>query len=219
MVAVIGASGELGRRISHGLAAQGARLLLVGRDAARLAVIGSAPQVIGDLTDSGLAADVGSAAQQHYGRLDGVVIAAGAVAFGPLADTPEEVIEEIFLVNAVGPLWLIRGLLPELKQTRGFGRPSSGVIAAAPRASMVAYSSAKAGLAAATDALARELRRDGVSVIDTQPPHTETGLAGRALHGSAPRFGTGADPDAVAARIVRAIENDEGTVRAEDFTG
>lgn len=219
MVAVIGASGELGRRISHGLAAQGARLLLVGRDAARLAVIGSAPQVIGDLTDSGLAADVGSAAQQHYGRLDGVVIAAGAVAFGPLADTPEEVIEEIFLVNAVGPLWLIRGLLPELKQTRGFVVTISGVIAAAPMASMVAYSSAKAGLAAATDALARELRRDGVSVIDTQPPHTETGLAGRALHGSAPRFGTGADPDAVAARIVRAIENDEGTVRAGDFTG
>ncbi len=218
VVTVVGASGQLGRRIASQLSAEGAQLLLVGRSRDRLAEVGSAPQVIGDLTDAGLARAVAAAAEQHYGRLDGVVNAAGAVAFGPLAEAPEEIIEEIFLVDVVGPLWLVGGLLPALRQTRGFVVTMSGVIAAAPMAGMVSYSAAKAGLAAGMDALARELRRDGVSVIDTQPPHTETGLSQRALHGTPPRLGAGADPDLVAARIVQAIKDDRGPVRAEDFT-
>ena len=67
-------------------------------------------------------------------------------------------------------------------------------------------------------ALAREVRPRGVSVIDARPPHTETGLAGRPLHGEPPKMRKGLDPAVVAERLVLAIEQDERDVPASAFT-
>ena len=82
---------------------------------------------------------------------------------------------------------------------------------------MAAYAASKAALTAADRALARELRRSGVDVIDVRPPHTETGLAGRPLAGTAPRLPTGLDPDAVAGRVLDAIEAGRAELAATDF--
>jgi cyclic-di-GMP-binding biofilm dispersal mediator protein len=45
-------------------------------------------------------------------------------------------------------------------------------------------------------------------VIDARPPHTETGLATRAVEGTAPKLPTGLDPASVAATICDAITRD-----------
>ena len=58
---------------------------------------------------------------------------------------------------------------------------------------------------ASCGAPARELRRVGVRVLDVRPPHTNTGLHERPLHGSAPRLSEGLDPDAVARTIADAL--------------
>lgn len=70
---------------------------------------------------------------------------------------------------------------------------------------MAAYSAAKAALMAYDAAAARELRREGIRLVDARPPHTETGLATRPLSGQAPRLPEGLAPDVVASRIVDAI--------------
>jgi NAD(P)-dependent dehydrogenase (short-subunit alcohol dehydrogenase family) len=62
------------------------------------------------------------------GRLDGVVNAAGIVAFGDLVGTDPVVVEELFLVNALGPLWLAQAVLPTLAERRGFFANISGVV-------------------------------------------------------------------------------------------
>ena len=36
------------------------------------------------------------------------MVAAGIVAFGDLLDTDDVVIEELFLTNAMGPMWLAK---------------------------------------------------------------------------------------------------------------
>jgi cyclic-di-GMP-binding biofilm dispersal mediator protein len=99
----------------------------------------------------------------------------------------------------------------------GFVVNVSGVVAELPTANLVAYSAAKAGISAGYRALAREVRSRKLSVIDLRPPHTETGLAGRSLHGTAPRMPEGLDPAVVARRIVAAIEADEREVAAAGF--
>ena len=71
---------------------------------------------------------------------------------------------------------------------------------------MAAYSATKAALSAADAALAWELRRVGVRVLDVRPPHTNTGLHERPLHGSTPRLSGGLDPDAVARTIADALD-------------
>lgn len=217
---VLGGSGALGSLVGRELTTRGARVLLVGRDADRLAtaaVEGGPTVVITDVADAAAADEVAVAAREHLGGLDGFVNAAGVVAFGPLVDTPDEVVEELFLTNVVGPLVMLRRLLPMLVESKGFVAQVSAVVAERPLPGMVAYSASKAATSAVATALRTELRRARVSVHDIRPPHTETGLATRPLAGSAPALPTGHRPEDVARRIVDAIEAGEDDVAAAAF--
>jgi short-subunit dehydrogenase len=216
-IAVVGATGVLGSLLATELAARGARLLVTGRDADRLDTLEAEARVVVDLGDATAGDTVTAAARQHLGGLDGLVNAAGVVAFGPLVDTPDEVVEELFLTNVIGPLFLLRRVLPLLAESQGFVVQLSAVVAEQPLPRMAAYSASKAALSAAATALRTELRRSRVSVYDVRPPHTETGLASRPLAGVAPRLPAGKDPAAVARRVVDAIEAGEHDLGPEAF--
>lgn len=219
-IAVVGATGALGALLSAELAARGARLLVTGRDPDRLEALGALAaevRVVADLGDATAGDAVAAAAREHLGGLDGLVNAAGVVAFGTLVDTPDEVVEELFLTNVVGPLFLLRRVLPLLEESQGFVVQLSAVVAEQPLARMAAYSASKAALSAAATALRTELRRSRVEVYDVRPPHTETGLASRPLAGDAPRLPAGKDPAAVARRVVEAIEAGEHDLGPEAF--
>jgi short-subunit dehydrogenase len=221
VVAVVGASGGLGSRIAHLLAERGAVLILAGPHADRLqalaAEVGSTAVVAPcDLRDSRCGDTIIEAASS-VGRLDGLVNAAGVVAFGSLVDTPDDLIEEVFLINTLGPIWLMKRLAPLLSESKGFIVNISAVVAESPLPNMAAYSASKAALTAADTALAREFRRIGISVCDVRPPHTETGLADRPISGVAPKLPAGLMPDAVAQVIVNAIESGEAELSAAAF--
>ncbi|WP_299447952.1 SDR family oxidoreductase [uncultured Phycicoccus sp.] len=218
VVAVVGASGALGALLARSAAARGATVVLVGRDEQRLrSVLDGAEVVVGDLADATLGDRLVETARGSHGRLDGVVNAAGVVAFGPLVDTDDAVLEELFFTNVVGPLFLLRRVLPALTESKGFLVNLSAVVAEQPMAGMAAYSASKAALTAADRALTRELRRVGVDVLDVRPPHTETGLAGRALAGEAPRLAEGLDPQVVADAVLDAVEAGRGELSSSDF--
>ena len=219
-VVVVGASGGLGRHIARQLADCGARLTLAARDRKGLEALGfDAPAVAADLRDADAGATIVGAALSAHGRIDGLVNAAGVVAFGPLADTGDDVIEELFLTNVLGPLWLMRAAIPALTESRGFIANISAVVAEQPLAGMAAYAASKAALTAADRALTRELRSAGITVTDARPPHTETGLADRPIAGTAPRLKEGLQPEAVAGRIIAAIRAGEREIPAEAFGG
>lgn len=219
VVAVVGAGGGLGAPLARTLAARGCQLLLAGPHLDRLATVGieGAELVELDLREAAAGDRLVTASTERFGRLDGVVNAAGIVAFGPLEELDDVVIEELFMVNVMGPLWLMRRLVPALRASQGFVLNISAVVAEQPMADMATYSATKAALTAADTALGRELRRAGVSVCDARPPHTETGLVTRPLAGRAPRLPTGLDPQVVADRIVAAVEAGETDVPASAF--
>lgn len=212
VVAVVGATGGLGRAITTALAARGAIVVRCSRSS------GPDTDVVVDLRDSTAGTTLVEQARTLHGHLDGVIVAAGIVAFGDLVDTDDVVIEELFLTNAMGPMWLAKHVVPALTESSGFFVNLSGVVAETPMPGMAAYSASKAAAAAATEAIRREFRRVGVTVIDVRPPHTETGLATRPLAGTAPTMPTGLDPATVAERIVAAIEREERVVASTDFT-
>jgi len=222
-VLVCGASGGLGAPISRRLASEGAQLTLHGRDRGRLEALGiDASLVVGDLRRAETAELVTAWAVDTYGRLDGLVVASGVVAFGPLGELPDDVLVDLFLVNTLAPIRLLRAALPHLTSSASDGRSPfvaqlSAVVAEHPTAGMAAYSASKAALTAYDAAASRELRRAGIRVIDARPPHTETGLADRPLAGTAPRLPTGLDPDAVAGRVVAALIDDERDLPSTEF--
>jgi cyclic-di-GMP-binding biofilm dispersal mediator protein len=222
-VIVVGASGGLGRPIAALLAGAGARLTLVGRDAARLRDIGGHAVAI-DVRLAASGARIVEEAVSAYGGVDGVVYAAGAVAFGSVEDLPDDVMIDLFTLNTLAPIRLLRAALPELRRSASEGRQPfvahiSAVVAEQPQPGMAAYSASKAALMAFDAAAARELRREGIRLIDIRPPHTETGLADRPLAGTAPRLPQGLEPDAVARLIVEAIAAGEKDMPSSAFTG
>ena len=216
-VLVAGATGVLGQAIARRLAAEGARLVLFGRDAVRLGEL-DVPglRVVGDIADADACREAVWEAVRRYGRLDGVVNASGVVAFGSLEELEDDTIDELVSTNVLGPLRLMRVAVPEI-EAGGFLANLSAVVAEAPVAGMSLYSATKAALSAIDVALARELRRRKIDVIDLQPPHTETGLASRPIAGEAPRLRTGLDPERVADRIVEALRAGERRVPAAAF--
>ncbi len=197
-ILVIGATGGLGAPISRRLASEGALLTLHGRDSGRLESLGlPATLVAGDLRDPETATRAVAAGVEAHGRLDGVVIASGVVAFGPVGEMPDDVLLDLFLINTLGPIRVVRAALPHLVASASEGRSPfvvslSAVVAEQPTAGMAAYSASKAALTAYDAAAGRELRRAGIRLVDARPPHTETGLADRPdrRHRPAPAPGT-----------------------------
>lgn len=207
VIAVIGATGGLGSALSRSLVERGATVLAASRSG----------EIKLDIRDASAGDTLVAEAIARHGRLDGVIVASGIVAFGDLAATDDVVAEELMLTNALGPLWLARRTLPALAESRGFFAAISGVVAESPQAGMAPYSASKAALAAGLAAIRREFRRQQVAVIDVRPPHTETGLATRPLAGTAPRLPRGLEPEAVAAAIIEAIEHEQDELAAASF--
>ena len=216
---VLGGSGVLGGLVAAELVERGGRVALAGRDAGRLAAAaeraGGAPALRLDLTSPAAAAQVVEWAVAELGGIDGVVNASGVVAFGPLAEMDPSTVTELITTDLTAPLLVMAEAIPQMDG--GFFVNLSGVVAEQPFPGMAAYVAAKAGLSAATRALAKELRRERILAIDARPPHTETGLADRAIAGTAPRFPEGLAPETVARRVVAAIEADEREIPAADF--
>lgn len=207
VVALVGGTGGLGRALHAEFDRRGATVVAFSRS--------TEPAI--DVRDHRAGDVVVDHVIERHGRLDIVVVASGIVAFGDLAATDDVVVEELLLSNAMGPLWLAKRCLPALAATKGCFAAISGVVAETPQSGMAAYSASKAALAAGLAAARREFRRQGVTVTDIRPPHTETGLASRPVAGVAPRLPTGLDPARVAAVIVDAVEQRRDDVPSSAF--
>ncbi len=204
-VLVIGATGALGHKISAELAGRGARLALIGRNDERLSAVagelGAPFRASADLVDvDGLTRAVDAAADA-LGGLDGLVVATGVAAFGPALADADAVVEELFVVNTLGPMAAVRAAARRMEAGAAIA-VLSAVLVDVPTARMAAYSASKAALSTWLEVLRRELRRDKISVLDARPPHLETGLAERALAGEPPSMPAGGDIDEVVRLIV-----------------
>jgi len=212
-VVVVGATGVLGAGIARQFATRGARVSAIVRDHARLDGASVSQYALANVTDhAALRTAIASVAP-----FDGFVNAVGVVAFGNVADLDDATLAQLFAVNAIAPVLMLRECATHLADG-GFFVNISGVVATQPVGGMAAYSASKAAAWATVSAASREFRRRRIDVIDARPPHTETGLATRAIAGVAPKMPTGLVPDSVAARIVAAIAAGERDLASEAFS-
>lgn len=210
---VIGATGGFGGEVARSLAARGATVAVSGRDAGRLARIAAevgGPERAGDVTAPGVPDDLLAWAARELHGLDVVVMAAGGVAFGPVAEITDDVLRAVMDLDLIAPIQVARAAANTLGEG-GVIVQVSAIVADQPMAGLAAYSAAKAGLTAFDVAFRREMRRAKVRVLDARPPHMETGLAARPMAGTAPGLAEGADPRAVADVLVAVIAEDGPT--------
>ena len=214
-ILIAGGTGGLGSRLAEQLKGRGANVTV----AARTAEPEDLPGVVSVAADLRLPSECEravEAAVTAHGRLDGVINAAGVVAFGSLDETSVDTIEDLFMSNTFLPIFLTKAALDHMSDG-GVIMTISGVVAEQPMAGMAAYSASKAASAAFSTAIRRELRRRRITVIDARPGHTETGLADHPIEGTPPAFKQGHDPDAIVERLIEAIASDETDLPASAF--
>jgi len=219
---VTGASRGLGRALAEQLAARGARVALVAREAGPLGDVvagirargGEAHAIAGDVAAK---AAIHAIAGQAQGLVGEIAIAIhNASTLGPtplrlLLDTECEDLAAVLETNLVGPFRLTK-VLAGAMAIRGAGvivhLSSDAAIEAYPR--WGAYSVSKAAQDQLSKILAAELEGTGVRVLSVDPGEMDTVMHAAAIP-DADRA-TLARPADVAARIVQMIEDEARAV-------
>ncbi|HEX9772302.1 MAG TPA: SDR family oxidoreductase [Steroidobacteraceae bacterium] len=186
---VTGASRGIGLAIAGALVAEGARVALLGRDAARL---GAAALALGvaDRTEP-IVADVTSApglheamnrARQRFGPVQILVNNAGEATSAPFLKTDDAIWQRMLSVNLTGVYACIREALPDMLEDR-FGRIVNVASTAGLRGYRygTAYAAAKHGVIGLTRSLALELAEQGITVNAVCPGYTDTDLVRDAI--------------------------------------
>jgi 3-oxoacyl-[acyl-carrier protein] reductase len=175
---VTGASRGIGRATAHGLAVEGAGVVLVGRDEQRLAAAAQECRAAGGQAET-LALDVTApdageralaACRERFGRLDVLVNCAGTSAVRPLEALRDEEWQAQWELHVMGPMRLMRAAAPAMARS-GWGRivnvcSSSGK---RPSATNVAYSVTKAAQLSLSRAFADAYAGAGVLVNAVAP--------------------------------------------------
>lgn len=191
VVLITGGSRGLGLLIARELAAEGARLAIVARDAEELDLARRELAAVGGMRVLALPCDVRDreeaewavgATIERFGRLDVLINNAGVIQVGPLEHMGLEDFEDALKVHFWGPLYLIRAALPHLKR-EGEGRivnvSSIGGKIALPH--LVPYSASKFALCGLSNGMRVELAQEGVYVTTVCPGLMRTGSHVHAL--------------------------------------
>ena len=223
-ILVVGANGAFGTTFCQQLMNLGAQVIGTARAPESAAGLNAnlAQRLLLDLNESASIQTLADYLNGSNAELDGIVFASGLVAFGPVQETPTQVAARLMQVNAIGQIDLANRLFPRLaasaaKNNEPFILTISGIISENPMAGLAAYSASKAALLAYSKAAAKELKKLGIRWLDARPGHTESGLANRAIFGTAPNFGAGMAVPTVVTRMVSAISNNETDLPSSSF--
>jgi NADP-dependent 3-hydroxy acid dehydrogenase YdfG len=182
LVVVTGASGGIGGAIAMALAKHSVRVILMGRDGAKLlacadglrSFASSVETYACDLTKAEEIEEACARISHEHGRLDILVHCAGIIQHGNLADAPLACMDLQYAANVRGPLLLTQRLLPLLRKPRGqivFINSSAG-LNARPNAGQ--FSATQHAFKALADALRDEVNAEGVRISSVFPGRTAT---------------------------------------------
>lgn len=173
IVAVTGAAGALGRKAVEILSAAGWRV--VGIDLGDVAPDGVALALGGvDLTDEAAVTAAAARIESELGRLDGLVNIAGGFVWETVADGSIATWDRLYAMNVRTALIASRALLPLLRASQGAIVNIGAAASVKAGAGMGAYAASKSGVARLTEALAEELKEEGVRVNAILPSILDT---------------------------------------------
>lgn len=212
---VTGASSGIGKAIALGLAAEGARLCLVGRKLETLQSVADLAKrhasesrcYQADLSLDGEVEKLLADIKRDVQSVDILVHGAGVIWLAPFASAPADWMDSHYKTNVRAPYVLTQGLLPELKSRQGqvvFLNSSAGVAA---KANAGQYAASKHALKAVADSLREEVNPAGVRVLSLFLGRTASPMqaAVHAMEGRAYQPELLMQPEDVAAVAIHAL--------------
>jgi short-subunit dehydrogenase len=214
---ITGASSGIGAALARGLAKDGARLVLSGRNVAALEEVardcGEALLLPFETTDHAAIAPAVDQAWEWSGGIDLLINNAGISQRSLAVESSYEIYDRIIAVDLLAPIELTQAILPRMA-ARGSGRIAmiSSVAGKVGVPMRTAYSAAKFGLAGYGDALRAEVAHLGLQVHNIYPGSIRTGVSRNALTADGSARGVsdkaidnGIDPDVAARTMLDAM--------------
>ncbi len=175
---ITGGSGAVAAFVGQAFRAAGATVALAGRNGeevrARAASIGATP-LVADLTSLAEALRMVDEAQRAFGRLDGLIHAAGGFEMAPAHLAGQDQFDRMFDANMRTLFTATRAVLPVLlAQRHGFiaGFSTGAVWTGSGGAGMALYAASKAAVSAYLRSLEAEVRGHGIGVAIVYPVGT-----------------------------------------------
>ncbi len=216
--AIFGANSGIAVAVARRLAASGARIVLIGRDgeaiaaSARDLLVRGAAEVVeiaGDFAAIGTTGDIVERAWTAFSGIDLALIAYGSLPDQAALEAAPDAVEAMLSLNLASPAVLALHLASRFETQR------SGVIAVITsvagdrgRKSNYLYGAAKGGLQRFLEGLRHRLYAARVQVLDIRPGFVATRMTEHLPRGG-PLW---AEPDRVAADILRAVERRRAVV-------
>jgi 3-dehydrosphinganine reductase len=184
---VTGGSSGLGLALARALAADGDRVVLVARDAAKLeAAVSSIAQecttntVFCNAADVAKGADIQMVADQiaaEHGGIDLWINSAGIMREGYFENLTDSDFREVFDINLFGTINCVRAALPHIRKTKGQIVNIASMAAHTGVFGYTAYCASKHALKGFTESLYHELCPQGITVQLICPPEFESPMA------------------------------------------
>lgn len=215
VVIVTGGSRGLGRAMSLGFAAEGARVVVASRkiescESVVRQIEGLGGEALARAAHMGNLSDIDDlieAAYARFGQVDILVNNAGTnIAFGALSDISPEAFDKMLDVNLKGPWYLASRIAPRMgEQGGGCVINVLSVAALSTPAYSGVYAATKAGLKALTEVMAQEWADWNIRVNALAPGSYHSDLTDGAIE-AIPGYGEGM---VAAALIPRVAETEE----------
>jgi 2-C-methyl-D-erythritol 4-phosphate cytidylyltransferase len=183
---VIGGTNGIGRAIADEALRAGARVEVDGRSLGL------------DVRDFAAVSERIGAAAARLGGIDHVVVTAGVLLVGRVADAEPTSLSEVVDVNLTGTLNVARAAYPHLRASRGSLTVFTSSSFTRGRPDYVAYSASKAGVANMAQGLAEEWCDEGIRVNAISPERTDTPMRRKAFPGESTTGMLTADEVAIA---------------------
>lgn len=179
---VTGASSGIGAEIGREMHAAGARVLLVGRDEARLAANarsisqdGSVDYISVDVTGDAAPAEIVERATAAFGSLDVLVNAAGVFLPTPFPETTDEILDSQWQVNVRAPFRLARAAVEHMAEGSSIIFISS-ICGHAGFPNSSAYCATKGAIELLVKSMTAELSPRGIRVNAVAPGNVRTSI-------------------------------------------
>lgn len=181
-VLVTGGTSGMGQAIAESFAANGADVVISGRDrergnavCARMSGHGNIAEFRpGDIADSSFCDELVGAAVQVMGKLDVVVNSAGIIYHAAAEATTDEQWLDTFDVNVNGMFYVCRAAIPRLRQSGGVIINIASDAALSGSRHLVAYCASKGAVLQMSRAMALDHAHEGIRVVSLCPGDVDT---------------------------------------------
>jgi NAD(P)-dependent dehydrogenase (short-subunit alcohol dehydrogenase family) len=188
-VLVTGASSGIGKASALRLAQHGAQIALTARNPNALEQVrqeieaggGAALVAPADVTDAAQMRRAVDATVAHFGKLDILLACAGLSMRAYFGGSQLEAMERVMRVNFFGVLYATHFALPHVKKSKGSLVAVSSLTGKRGIPSYSIYGASKFAIQGLYEALALELKRDGVHVGVVSPAFVDTPLRANVL--------------------------------------